>query len=999
MSIHEHLGHDEKNPYCNISGLFSEKFVNHILETSENPFIRQHWDVWQEDAYEKTYQRIRDLWVDKKDQLPLMKEAELEDEFVREVLKILGWEYRVQPSIERYGKLSIPDYALFTSKAAKEKSIAMDDLKLFASASVIAEAKAWSVDLDGGKTKSASPAFQIYNYTAVTKVRWGILTNGLNWRLYCADSNGGHHSFFEINLESLLSTKSRDKFRYFYCFFRREAFEISPSLRQSFVDVAFSDAETYGVEVEESLKKRAFEIVEKISQGFLYGKGAVSEEELQITYDLSLQLLFRLIFTLNCEASGVLDTSLSQSYFAYSLRNLALKIRDENPKDWGNQSFSYSHVIKLMKLVSKGDERLGVTKLSDELLDPDATKYFANNEIPDFLFNEILSQLAFKREGKTNWFIDYSTLGVDHLGSIYEGLLEYELTYKGGKVVISADAVQREKSGSYYTQEPVVKMMTDSALKLATNKSKDAKALLEIKVLDPAMGSGHFLAGATRWLEAAIQTRLNEGDHSLDEYADEISTAVLRNCIFGIDINKTAVELAKYSLWIATAKRGKALASLKNKFVCFNSLVDKKSYVTKLGNQKFDCVLANPPYVAQKDSEEVESSGESEGQSDLYLEFFKSTMLGDIPLKASGVFAFIIPDPFLVRGNAKSTRAVLLDENRLVSVVHATGLFPKVGVSNVILTGTRDLPNAEDEISFVRLDQKQQRDELFKTARIPEDCRTWTHKLHNFRQSEGRELTYLIEAADRKRFAKMSSGTTTITPHFKDRRGEEISKAKVNAAKSPNGIPIAIGGESVGPFEFRAESIVKVKPELIKKDIAAYSPIKIMLQKSSPKFVAVVDDGKLHKAGVVCTQAIYTLRKASATFWMDEWALCAILNSKLANDWLFKRVTGYKLLQPHFEQNDLKSFPLPSMPSFSILQFHKVRKSFDAKLSSKQSFSITAESTDEDVWAAISAVSEFVHSAKAKARRDEKREKDLTEFLNSLVELSFGFQKAVKLAA
>lgn len=1001
MDAAKKLGHDDKNPYFFSSGMFSENFINNVLDETENSFLREHWDSWQEGSFEKIYLQLKELWNEKRELLPGYKESQLEEEFIKPVLKLLGWDYLVQPSVDRYGKLLIPDYALFSSPKAKANASEIKDLKLFGYATALAEAKAWDIDLDGSKAKTASPSFQTTNYMVTTGVRWGILTNGLYWRLYCLDSKESHHSFYEINLEAILSTKARDKFRYFYSFFRKDAFVESPNLKASFVDLVFRDGEAYAGEIEERLKKRAFEIVEKIGQGFLHEKKVISDDELHTAYDMSLKLLFRMMFILNCEAKGVLDTSQSQAYFAYSLRSLCIKVRDENPKDWGSQAFNYGHLVRLLKLIAKGDERLGISRLGEELFSVECVKFFSANEIPDFIFNDILIQLAFKTEGKKQRFIDYSTLSVDHLGSIYEGLLEFNLILDSGKPKISATSKQRERSGSYYTQEPVVRLMAEKAISALLTKTTKAAQLLDLKIIDPAMGSGHFLMGALRYIEAQIQVKLLAGDSSLDVDTDKLSWMVLHKCIYGVDMNPTAVELAKYSMWIATAKKGMPLEPLDDQLVCFNSLTDKAGWKKNFSKIEFDCVLANPPYVAQKNSEEVEESGESEGQSDLYLEFFKSTLNGNIPLRAGGSFGYIIPDPFLVRGNAKQTREMLLDKNTLLSCIHATGLFPGIGVSNVILTGLRSSAKDDAEITFIRLDKSKQREEFFSTYKLPADCEEKTHKAHVFKTSEGFELTYLLTPADRKRFAQMVKSGATVFPKFKDRRGEEISKAKVNGAKSPNGIPIAIGGESIGQFEFRADAIVKVKADLVRKNLANYSPNKIMLQKSAPRFISAVDDGTLHKDGIVCTQAIYTLKKDDQTYWMDEYTLCSILNSDLANDWLFKRVTGYKLLQPHYEQQDLKTFPLPNLQNGNLntLQFQKDRKSHLDSLKAGKKFQIDKDTAEEKVWAAISASAEFLQNMKFKARRDEAKEKELQAFLNDLVEFVYGFKKEVKLAA
>lgn len=238
-------------------------------------------------------------------------------------------------------------------------------------------------------------------------------------------------------------------------------------------------------------------------------------------------------------------------------------------------------------------------------------------------------------------FVDYRDLSIRHLGNIYEGLLEYRLAYaakevvvvkcgKGkeivktsevsgkvveripaGQVYLITDRGERKATGSYYTPDYIVKYIVEQTLgpladaqaeavereiaalkaenkgaarrtraykdELARRQNSFADRALALNVLDPAMGSGHFLVEATDYLarriveSGAVTEALANGDE-----ASELGywrRRVVERCIYGVDLNPLAVELAKLSLWLATVARGKPLSFLDHHLRCGNSLI------------------------------------------------------------------------------------------------------------------------------------------------------------------------------------------------------------------------------------------------------------------------------------------------------------------------------------------------------------------------------------------------------------------------------------------
>jgi len=154
-------------------------------------------------------------------------------------------------------------------------------------------------------------------------------------------------------------------------------------------------------------------------------------------------------------------------------------------------------------------------------------------------------------------FVDYGDLSPRHLGTIYERLLDYRLEAAEGGLFL-APATGRHESGSYYTPDYVVDAIVEATLEPLLAARSEANAgvglrgqdaldgFLSLRVLDPAMGSGHFLVSAAGYIAQYIATDPSyDGDLPLVE----IQRLVAERCLYGVDLNPMAVELARLSLW------------------------------------------------------------------------------------------------------------------------------------------------------------------------------------------------------------------------------------------------------------------------------------------------------------------------------------------------------------------------------------------------------------------------------------------------------------------
>ena len=176
--------------------------------------------------------------------------------------------------------------------------------------------------------------------------------------------------------------------------------------------------------------------------------------------------------------------------------------------------------------------------------------------------------------------VDYRNLGAEELGSIYEALLEYVPSWDAGRRVyelVSAAGNDRKSTGSYYKPTSLIDCLLDSALDPVLDRAAKADdpeaALLALTVCDPACGSGHFLVAAARRIAKRVAALRTGDPEPPPERVREALGDVVGRCIYGVDLNPLAVELAKVSLWLETLEPGRPLAFLDAQIKVGNSLI------------------------------------------------------------------------------------------------------------------------------------------------------------------------------------------------------------------------------------------------------------------------------------------------------------------------------------------------------------------------------------------------------------------------------------------
>lgn len=541
-------------------------------------------------------------------------EAQTEDNLIKPVLTALGHIYEIQAQLRTGGNTQQkPDYIFYQNQASKNANsgkVLTDELPQ-QGAYAVGDAKRWDRPLDqatktekGKRDESFSnknPSYQIAFYIQHSSLDWGILTNGRKWRLYHKSTAHKLDRFYEVDLPELVESGDPLRFLYFYAFFRRAAFEPQPLGLDSILQASAEYARGVG----DTLKSQVYEALRHIAQGFLDHPSNTLPNDaatMKKIYDASLILLYRLLFILYAEDRQLLPINASKDYKeSYSLRAIRREVAsnlDAGRRLRANSALLWPRLTELFRIINEGDPPLKVATFNGGLFDSEKHPFLEENTVGDARLQKALDKLS-RVDGQ---FVDFRDLAVRHLGTIYEGLLEYHLEplQDGGEwsVDLLNDKGERKATGSYYTPDYIVKYIVEQTLQPvidAVIEEKDpgwndewTNAILSINVLDPAMGSGHFLVEATEYIArflVEMGIRPPDAEGSPDTDMAYWKRRVVQSCIYGVDLNPLAVELAKLSLWLATVAKDKPLSFLDHHLRCGNSLIGSRISDLQWGNR------------------------------------------------------------------------------------------------------------------------------------------------------------------------------------------------------------------------------------------------------------------------------------------------------------------------------------------------------------------------------------------------------------------------------
>jgi hypothetical protein len=444
--------------------------------------------------------------------------------------------------------------------------------------------------------------------------QWALVTNGKTIRLLRDAATLTRPSYLDIDLHDLLSGQRFAEFAYVWRLLHASRAGLVGGTADAPAPVvweAWREAgQEEGTRVRDGLRLGVTEALITLGQGFVQHpandalRQALQDGNLtkEAYFAQLLRLIYRFIFVFSVEERGLIPNApqpeedpntaraklaaaqtYAQGYALARLRDLSLRRRARTRFD-----DLWQGVKIVFKGLAHGESRLGLPALGG-LFAPAQCPALDGAQLTNAdLLSAMKSMRWASQSGGSLAPIDYRNMGTEELGSVYESLLELvpevdlharTFGFVGLTSVGSTAGNDRKLTGSFYTPDSLVQELVKSALdpvieqRLAANPGNPIEALLSIRVLDPACGSGHFLLAAARRLaERLAALRSPDGVVTPQAYRHALREVIAR-CIFGVDRNPMAVELARTALWLEGFEEGRPLGFLDHHLQCGDALL------------------------------------------------------------------------------------------------------------------------------------------------------------------------------------------------------------------------------------------------------------------------------------------------------------------------------------------------------------------------------------------------------------------------------------------
>ena len=442
---------------------------------------------------------------------------------------------------------------------------------------------------------------------------WAIVSNGLRLRILRDNQALSRQSYIEFDLEAMFAGEVYSDLVLLWLVVHASRFVPREGERPEtcWLEQWTREAEQQGARALGELRGGVERALRILGRGFTsHPRNAALREALRtgaISADgfhgQLLRVVYRLIFLFVAEDRTLDGQSLlhprddsdgaraarevyAAHYGTARLRHLAGRIKGSRHGDLWRQFRLLADALSGEPDLESARWRLALPALGSFLWSRESTPELNDAELTNHDFLEALRHLAFTRQNKVLRPVDYRNLATEELGGVYEGLLELtpRVSGDGADFTLAKFAGNaRKMSGGFYTPDSLVQCLLDSALDPVVEEAVRGKtgadaerAILDLKVCDPAVGSGHFLVGAAhrlaRHLARVRAHAAGESEPSPLLYQHALRDVIGR-CLYGVDMNPMAAELCRVSLWLEALEPGKPLSFLDHHIRVGNSLL------------------------------------------------------------------------------------------------------------------------------------------------------------------------------------------------------------------------------------------------------------------------------------------------------------------------------------------------------------------------------------------------------------------------------------------
>jgi len=674
----------------------------------------------KEKAKQKISRLVKEFSEYTKEELDKKSEFQIQTEFIDPLFEALGWDMR--KDVEREERI-LKGRADYIFRIGNKESL-------------VVEAKGTNVSLREEQGRQA------VSYAYHRKIKFSILTNFKYFRVYHALSNIKH---IDKNLLFWLEFKDFEKEFEKLWLISKENFD-----RDETDKLLSKKDEKKFKPIDDAILIDLLEFRRLLSKDLKSKRTHLEDKEI----DEIVQILIdRLIFMRSVEDKGLEGN------------DFLLKIVNDVKE--GHTDMNLWAVLKAQ--FKRFDNNYNSKLFSESILEKEG---FFDRDI----LIKVIKGLYFGTQDHQERYM-FNEIPVDLLGRIYEQYLGVVLSGTEKRVRLDLASGKRKKMGIYYTPKYIVDYILDNTLvKYAKNKTLDE--IIKMKIIDPACGSGSFLVDAFEELKKIVEERLRNGEKSESSQFSYFKgrldlgqkAALLQRCIYGVDLDEKAVELAQLNLLLKILEeetrdtKKKILPNMKDNIKNGNSLISDSRYdkafnwnaqfseIFKEGG--FDIVIGNPPYVDYSkikgtdyfnkiyESTKVNENIVKYNLFQLFIE--KSIRL----LKNSGMFGFINPNTYLSTQNAFALRRLMLEEISLRKIIDVSHLKVFKDASTYpVITIFKKGKEKNNKLGVAVIDDEKDLVENLKLNEIKQE-EFEKDKKFNFMISSNKENKEIIEKLD-----------------------------------------------------------------------------------------------------------------------------------------------------------------------------------------------------------------------------------------------------------
>jgi type I restriction-modification system DNA methylase subunit len=429
---------------------------------------------------------------------------------------------------------------------------------------------------------------------------YGLVSNGRFLRLLRDATRLSKLSYLEFDLQQIMEEGLYAEFALLYRLLHVSRVpEKQDSGAESCLEFYHQEAlasgsrirERLSLAVENSIKELANGLLKNPSNELLRQQVLNKEINPKDYYHHTLRLVYRVLFLLVIEERKLIyperrDEALNKKrsvyyefYSVQRLTKLAEKLLYVDPR----KTDLWQSLITTFALFEYEDygKKLGISPLGAGIFAPNALGVLSQQMLDNETLLKVLRYLVtFENENGQRVRVNYADLDVEEFGSVYEGLLDYdpEISEIGGEPAFGfVKGSDRSSSGSHYTPEelvrPLIKHSLDYLIEDKLKETDPEKGLLSLTICDVACGSGHILLSAARRVGFELAKVRSKEDQPTPSVLRTAVRDVIRNCIYGVDLNPLAVELCKVALWLEAHEPGSPLNFLDHHIKCGNAIV------------------------------------------------------------------------------------------------------------------------------------------------------------------------------------------------------------------------------------------------------------------------------------------------------------------------------------------------------------------------------------------------------------------------------------------